>query len=702
MCSSRRPLLALGLALAACGGDHRNDDPGASVPYTLTLVGSASLVLHPNDQRTLQVLLAQDQVGPVANAGVHFEFQDGDPAGATLDAQDVQTDEAGVATVDLTAGESAAGRPAFKLVASAQRARPVAFSFHVIPVRRMLQIVASPATRVAADGASATVDIGANNTVPLKVRELDADTGAGIAQDDITFALSPAAEVAGLSWSAGTPETVSTTGAGGEAQAFLFTGGAAGGPWPITAVAGGAAVTFSVSVQSSGGGSCSTNLQCPTGQVCAGDPPTCQDAGGAPPSGNACDPNALSCGTSQCCDGATSTCTDLCPGGCAAGTHCEPGATCGAGTCLPDLTTPDVTGLWLTRHDFSIREALPTALQDVFYAIRVIDQALLGKLTISWLPGWLQSIIDSFVSKLLQQYLPGWLQQIIHISDDVVTVLSNLRAEGSMHLVKGVDYAHLNGTETWSSLVFYWLPLCNGAIGGDPAVPPECARVDIATTDAANPAEAAQCKGQSLPSITVQVAPFTATVAGSGPGGTSAPFSLNVDNSRQVRLQMGKVLLVLVDTILSSVTQYQCIEEITACTAGPGNCPLVDCYGLSQDLAGPGTWLGKAISPGTIEGLCDGAVTVAGQAATRLLANAWSPTADVLDFTGRATVSGSAGASSCEGGGATCAAQLGNDSWDRDLNTDSRRAARDGSWSGDFFFKLVHKLPGAWQATRPQ
>jgi hypothetical protein len=725
MCSTRWTLaVALCVALTACSG---NQDAGSS--YALTLVGGANLVLHPDDKRALQVLLAQDQVGPVANATVHFEFQDGDPAGARIDARDVQTDQGGVATVHFTAGTTSSGSPAYKLVASAPGygPDPVAFSFNVIPVRRLLQIVGSPTTHVAADGLSATVTIGVNTSVGLKVRELDADTGGAIAQDALTFTLPPAAVLGGnLYWTGNAATATALTGAGGEAQAYLFTRSAASGPWQITALSAGgdAAVTFSVTVQNAAGSSCTTNSQCPTGLICAGNPPVCQTGGGGactsdnscpygyvcdpltstckPPSNNRCDVNAPNCGSSQCCDLGSSTCKNICPTACAAGQHCQPGTACGTGSCVGDSTTPDVTGIWLTRHDYVVKKALPVALQDVFYAIRVLDQALLGKLTVPGLPSWLQAIINSFVSKLLHTYLPDWLQTVIHISDDVVTVLSNLRSEGSMHLVKGVDYRRVNGTEVWTSLVFYWLPLCNGNIGGDPGVPPECARIDIATTDSQNPGDVGQCKGQSLPSITVQVAPFTASVAGAGAGGT-APYSLSV-NQRRVQLKMGKVLLVLIDLIISYVTPYQCIDEITDCHAGPGNCPLVDCNGLSQDLAGPGTWLSRFIDSPSLEGLCDGVIAKGGQAVTRLLATAWSPAADMLDFSGHATVSGSVDSSACEGGGTTCAAQLGNDTWDKDLNSSSSATVngRDGNWTGDFFFKVIGKLPGSWEATRPQ
>ncbi len=728
MFSTRRTLAAaLSLALVACGGKHAAESPdGGSSTYALTLVGSANLVLHPSEKRTLQVLFAKDQVGPVASANVHFEFQDGDPAGARIDTTDVQTDASGVATVHFTAGTSSSGRPTYKLVASAPGfgPDPVAFSFNVIPVRRLLQIVGSPVTHVAADGQSATVTIAANTSVGLKVRELDADTGNSIAQDTLTFSLPPAA--GNVYWTGNTATATAQTGAGGDAQVYLFTKSVAGGPWLVTGQSeGGAAVTFSVTVQLPTGSACTNNSQCPVGQVCAGNPPTCQ-AGGAgggcnngtdnpcpfgylcvsgvcqPPSNTICDPNAPNCANGQCCDPSSLACKNACPTACAAGTHCQPGATCGTGSCISDTVSPDVTGTWLTKHDYNIKEALPAALQDVFYAIRGLDQALLGKLTIPGLPSWLQAIINSFISKLLQNYLPAWLQTVIHISDDIVTVLSNLRSEGSMHLVVNPDIAHVKGTEVWTGLVFYWLPLCNGQIGGDPGVPPECARIDIATTDSQNPGEVGQCKGQSLPTITVQVRPFTATVAPTAPSATT--YVISVDQ-RQVNVQMGRVLLVLVDLIISSVTPYHCIDEITDCQAGPGGCPLVDCYGLSQSLAGPGAFLGGFIDPGTLEGLCDGVVTTAGQAVTQLLATVWSPTANILDFGGHASISGTAATTSvCEAGTSSCAAQLGNANWDKDLNSSNSGTVsrRDGNWSGDFFFKVVGKLPGSWQATRPQ
>ena len=135
---------AVVLALAACGGNTAAQDPGGKAsPYKLGLVGSAVLVLHPGEQRSLHVILAQDQVGGVADARIHFELADGDAANAVLSARDVSTGPDGVASVTFTAGVKTRG---FKLIASAPKyaAPEVAFSIQVIPVHRLLQILGGP------------------------------------------------------------------------------------------------------------------------------------------------------------------------------------------------------------------------------------------------------------------------------------------------------------------------------------------------------------------------------------------------------------------------------------------------------------------------------------------------------------------------------------------------------------------------------
>jgi hypothetical protein len=194
----------------------------------------------------------------------------------------------------------------------------------------------------------------------------------------------------------------------------------------------------------------------------------------------------------------------------------------------------------------------------------------------------------------------------------------------------------------------------------------------------------------------VQASPFTATVVRQGTG-----HALQVDR-RQVRLQMGKIVLILVDQLIALLTggEYRCIDEATECR-DPGSC-MVDCQGLGRDVEDATDGI---VDSGTVDQLCSGAVRAGGRVWIEGLAQLWPVTADTLDFGGRATISGRADDDSCDEGviEGACAARLGNTAWDRDLNSPdpARREARDGAWNGDFFFKLVHRLPGAWRATRP-
>jgi hypothetical protein len=345
---------------------------------------------------------------------------------------------------------------------------------------------------------------------------------------------------------------------------------------------------------------------------------------------------------------------------------------------VPDDHLPDLSGLWLTRHQFDLRETLPIGVRDVFRGIRLMDQTLLGKLTLPGLPGWLQEIVNTIVSRLLEHYLPPWTQQAIHLSDDLFTVLSHLRSEGAMRLRRDGGAAHLKGKETWTSLVFYWLPLCDGDISGDPDVPPECARIDVLTTDSGRADETAQCKGQVLPAMRVLASPFTASVVRQGSG-----YALHVDR-RQINLRMGKVLLILVDQLLTLVTggEYHCIDEATLCMPG-GGC-MVDCDGLALDVEGA---TDGVLDSGTVQHLCAGAVQGMGQVVVEALATAWPLTADTLDFDGSALIGGRADDSSCDRGAASgaCAGSL-----------------RAGTWSGDFFFKMLRSQPGTWEAVRPE
>ncbi len=709
-------LLAVAAIVSACGGSNGQQAPaGADAgygQYVLKLAGNPVQTLHPGEKRTLQVILAQDQIGAVPNADIQFGFQDGDPAKAALDTTALKTDADGAATITLTAGTAT---PNFKLVATAPgfpQAGSVAFSVQVVPVRRLLQIVGSPQIVVAQGGDSARVTLYTSSSIGLKVREIDKDTGSPIAGDTLSFSLptTSATTFSGASARAAT----AVTNAGGEATVFAISSANPETNIVVTAQTGSSgalgSVSFSVNVNaSSQGQSCTSSQQCPAGEVCVSghcqtetggstcgsgtDNPcpfgyVCNNGVCQPPQQLGCDPtNPNSCPSGQYCkcsnpsDPSTCGCIDSCPVQCPQGQVCNPTTH----TCDPTPpASPDVTGVWYTRHSYDISKALPTAVKDIFLGLRYIDQAIVGKLN---LPPWL-SWLNPLISKILKQYIPPWLQTIIRIGDDIGTILSMLRAEGAMRLTPGVDVTHVKGSEVWTSLVFYWLPLCGDNIGGDPAVPPACARFDVATTDSDNPGEPAACKGQSIPTISVQVGPITGAVAGSGTG--ADPWRVKIDQ-RQIKLQMGKVVLIVVNELLSLTTPWHCIDEATDCSNGP--C-IVDCPGLGNWVDGWAPGFGT-----TVEGICDTVVTAAGQEVSTLL-NTITFNTDALDFNGGAVISKVGADNTVCSSRSSCAGQLGHADYDYKLQKDTSH--RDGAWSGSFFFKVIKDMPGAWEAERQQ
>src|SRR5439155_12718512 len=298
--------------------------------------------------------------------------------------------------------------------------------------------------------------------------------------------------------------------------------------------------------------------------------------------------------------------------------------------------------------------------------------------------GWLQAIIDS----LLGQFLPGWFYAVVRVGDDLGTLLSFLRAEGRMRLSPGADAAHVEASEVWTSLVFYWLPLCGEHIQGDPEVPPECARLDVATTSALDSASP-RCRNEVLPKVAVRAAPFTALI---DPIPDSAPgrFRLAVAH-RQVDVEIAKAAVTAVDATLALSTPWQCIAEATDCRGGL-EC-IVDCSGIGRWVS---DFTDGIVPAGPIEDACAGAVGLAGQAAVGLLASLKFDS-NRLVFGGGASIGEVGDDDSVCHSGSGCAGQLGDDHFDGDLR--HRPTSRDGTWTGSFFGGSGD-LPGSWEAKR--
>jgi hypothetical protein len=343
---------------------------------------------------------------------------------------------------------------------------------------------------------------------------------------------------------------------------------------------------------------------------------------------------------------------------------------------------PDVTGVWHIRHSFDLTGALPSETEDVFNPLRMVNQSIVDELELPPKLQWLEPIISAY----LEQHPSPWMPTILRIGQDLGVVLNTLRSEGVLQLTKRTDLIHVNGSEVWTSLVFYWLGLCGDNIGGDPRLPPECARFDVFTSDDDVPEEPSQCDGRSIPAVTVKVKPITAevrqTTSPSGPA-----WQLAVD-PRQVKLDMSDVTLAVVNQLLKKTTPWECIEELSDCK---GNDCAVDCSGLGAyvDSVAPG------VGPG-VKDTCERAVKRAGNDVAHAVDHLTFDT-NVLDFNGAATIHQHNANITCSTG-VDCADKLGLDDFDARLIKDP--AHRDGEWTGSFFSRSIKTMPGAWQGTR--
>jgi hypothetical protein len=654
---------AAGAAVAACGSGERRTAADGEV--RLVALGAAELLVHPGERRTLQVAAVRGASEPLPGERVSFRIEGGRASGSALSAASATADAAGVATVELSCGAAPASLEVVAAPASSAPAEAV-FSVRIEPIRRVLQVVSSPGATSASDGQSAWVAAPRSAAVALRVREIDADTGERIEGDAIEFALPPA------SYASGFPGTSAhaRTGAGGVAQAVLRTG-AEIEHFEVSAVSlsGGDPVFFDVAVGGETGPpeqGCGPDVPCPFGYECASG--AC-----APPEPRACapdDPRSCPGGYECACDDpAGCACEPIC-GACPAGQTCDPGVR----ACVAAPAIPDATGTWYVRHSFRLGP-LPFALEAAFDSLRGLDQLLAGALGLPW---WAERIVRS----VMHRYVPASFRTLVRIGDDLGTVLSTVRGEATMRLRPGIDAAHLRGSEEWTALAFYWLPLCGDSVDGDFDVPPGCARIDVLSGDTGAPERAGSCP---FPEVSVEAAPFDATVERDGAG-----WRLAVP-SRRIRIRMDQAALAAVDAILGAATPWRCVEEATDCSDGK-EC-VVDCPGLASWTSA----LTSGVVPASaIEAGCASVVGAAGRTAGKLLGEV-AFASDTLDFGGSATVSRIGDDDSCESA-ANCAGQLGNEAFDRDLRLDPQ--ARDGAWEGAFFDPVARDLPGAWEARR--
>lgn len=666
---SPRPLIfALLVAVTACGGgsgtvpqpdggsDPGTDGGGGASTRRLAVVGSALVQVEVGGSAELRVALIQDELGPVSGETVTFTAI-GAPADALIGGgvtATAVTDAQGVASVPFTAGSSESS--GFVVTAAAPGANQAGFNVQIIKRQHYIRISKTPSVRPTADGTQATVETAAFAQVLLRVRITD-QFGAPVSDVPVAFGFKSGAGAKSATLAnAGTP---AMTGAGGEAQVTLDTGIDLSDVFQVTARTDSSpTAVWNVSLSPAEVNLCTSNAECPAGeycdpdkQVCAGLP-TCDPSAGVDdcPTGYKCAPGgecvavfsagcvtATDCGDGYdcvegACVGTTGCNADTCPGG----TICVP-ASNGTTTCEPVPENPaDISGGWYTAHTFHIGESLPGIASDLAGPIRTIDRLFLGDLG---LPGFLEDIIRG----LVDEYVPDWLQDVVHILDNVLTLLHDLRARGYMEVTQASKSPTWTATELWDSFVFYYLDMCS-SIPADPT--PACARVDLMADDPDTVAE-----------LGLKVHDF----------GGSVSATRVVVNTREVEMRVAKLVGILADYLVSRFTPYDTVEDAII--------HAVDCQAVAdfaEDTIGFGG--------DTVKSACESGVQyAAGEVTKRLYDLAFDM--GLLEFDGEATVT----VGSRERG-----KYLGSQSWEQD---------KDGSYQGRFT-KVLKNVPGEWHASR--
>jgi Cys-rich repeat protein len=694
--------LALGAValLAACGEDPAATGTIDAGPVVKVLVraGPGAIEAHPGDQLTLQAVLAVSDVGPVPDATVTWKIVT-NPGGAELSTATSTTNEAGVAETVLQLDPTEIGEYVVRADSAGATSKAV-WKIDVQNPIKHLRIL--PATGIVTDNADqhANVSAGIGRQVVLRVAATveERDGDRKLAGEPVTFAFT-GGQYSGATFPNNADGKV-TTQADGTASIALAAGTAAGNFSLSATIAGGISVTFDVTVSRNGGAGCQSSTQCPSGQSCisgqcqavgsgsadcsGNDRPCpvgfscnatsgqCEPGSGggceACPKGPACTSQSTCTGGQVCtegfcqnpgvhCDESTNTCVPDDP--CSSDTDCPSGFTCQSGVCNPSGDAViDVTGLWFTRHYFDINAALPGWVRTIKTVVNTMDQVANGQI-----PN-LPSIVNALISGVIRQYIPEWVLTLIRILNSVLTVFSDLRAEGQMDLVANGGPRILAGNEVWDRFVFRFLPACGASL---PTPTNPCDVIDIYTTDL----EAAD--------LAVSVMPFAAKVGGDSTSG----YTLLVD-PRQAKMKIAGLLKYVLDQAISATTPYPSLED-RPCSAtvtdqcGPGSgalSNLIDCAGLNE-------FINQTI-PFDITGLCQAAVSAGGSALANVIRNI-TISQDVLNFSGQATARATAG----------------NALYADELGWPDYRTRKDGEWKGKFHILVdVKNVPGAWRGSR--
>ncbi len=674
-------IVLAGLIFGACSSEliQGQDDAGtgadacqADGEQLLSVLGRPIRNLHPGDQESLRVVLLEKCVGPVAGQTVDFVIQQDREGSASLDLSSVVTNEKGIAEVKLSIRDQTIISTQQFGVWAHTSADPegIYFTIHLQPVLQQILVVG-------ADSLSCFTE----ETIELSVRLTDLATQTSVRGVDLNFEL--ANPPVGADGAIGQSKVV--TSLSGIASTSFFCG------TMITSyqvvVSGSSEQVeknqFQITVKQrqgytseddcpaghscvdgkclpTGGDDCQSNDDCPEGYLCQDG--FCRPEGSLPDSctSSADCPTGYTCLDHVCVPCPDDNPDDCVPGdGCQSDDDCPPGFVCQNGVCVPDnpedVVIPELGGRWQTQHTFVLEKALGgltvTGIVDKLHQIiNFCDITGIG-------------FVDDLLCDIIDDYVPDWAQSLVEIFANLLNMLSELRAEGTMELAHMNPRELVSGTEVWDVILVRYLNACCDCNGqpGDCCNPyeqpdfPDCATIDLTRQDL------------QVGDVGLKVHPFTGKIRVDQSG--AQPVSTLLIDPRKVEIEYGKFVGALVDLLVQIFTGYDDLEDALV--------DIIDC-GAIQDFVDDllGSW-----GP-DIEAVCDAAKPMADDLLKGLLDQIgmdWK----LLKFTGWATVHTQ--------GDPPYGIRLGEVDFEKN---------DDGHWQGDVRIVVDSELEGSWYGER--
>jgi hypothetical protein len=219
----------------------------------------------------------------------------------------------------------------------------------------------------------------------------------------------------------------------------------------------------------------------------------------------------------------------------------------------------DLNGTYNTRYVFDLSAYL-FGISNIADELDFIDQTFAGNIDTGFPP------LDAFIVSIVQQFVPPWVVDLVSALNTMATLFSEVRVNGGRltitqdpPLMPTDPITAIHATETWTEFVLLIVDQCPGG-RSDPNFP-TCAEHHVPVTH--NPAAVGPVN------ILVEIKPFNGTLDAGVP---QAAFRF-ID--REIDMEMQKLILLIVDTVVRLVTPY---NDLRSALGG-----VVDCGNLGAE-----------------------------------------------------------------------------------------------------------------------